>query len=458
MEKKDKPWSGRFRGGTDREVEEFTSSLAFDRRLFPYDIKGSIAHARMLRRQGIIDEKAEKAIIRGLKSIRKDMEDRRFVFKPEDEDIHMAIEKALIERIGVDGAKLHTGRSRNDQVVLDIRLYLRDEIGAILERLTALRDTLVHLAQREKDTVIPGYTHLQRAQPVLFAHHLLAYDCMFERDTQRLRDASQRVNVLPLGAGALAGSTLPLDRRYVAKLLKFSHISSNSMDTVADRDFIAEVIFVCAVIMMHLSRLCEDLVLWSSSEFDFVEISDAYATGSSMMPQKKNPDVAELIRGKTGRVYGDLMTVLTVLKGLPMTYNRDLQEDKEPLFDAVDTVKASLVAMRGMLETMTVKRGRMAAAVGGFSTATDVAEYLVLKGVPFREAHRIVGKIVAYCLDHGKELSDLTLEEFHRHYEGFGADVLTILTAEASVARKKTSGSTAPAEVERRLAQRKQKR
>jgi len=447
-----KLWAGRFRQETDAMVEAFTSSLAFDRRLFRHDIRGSIAHAKMLGRCGIIDAKARRAIIKGLEGILNDMEEGRFVFRPEDEDIHMAVEKALIERIGSDGARLHTGRSRNDQVALDLRLYLREEIDEIIGLLRALRGTLVEVAGREAGTVMPGYTHLQRAQPVLFSHYLLAYHAMFERDEGRLADARKRVDVMPLGSGALAGSGLPLDRRYTARLLGFSAVADNSMDAVSDRDFVAEFIFASALVMAHLSRFCEDLILYSTAEFDFIEISDAFTTGSSMMPQKKNPDVAELIRGKTGRVYGNLAAILTVLKGLPMTYNRDLQEDKEALFDTVDTLKASLAVFGAMMSHVRVKGEKMAAAAaGGFSAATDIAEYLVSKGVPFREAHGIVGRIVAYCIDEGKSFPDLRLEDFRRFHDGFDEEVLSLLTPEASVARKRTQGSTAPSEVARRI-------
>jgi argininosuccinate lyase len=371
----------------------------------------------------------------------------------------MAVEKALIERIGAPGEKLHTGRSRNDQVTLDMRMYLRDEIDEIRTLLEGLRNTLLELAKREKETVMPGYTHLQRAQPVLLAHYLLAFDAMFARDDDRFQDCLRRTAVMPLGAAALAGTGLPLDRHFTASLLDFPAVSSNSMDTVADRDYVAEFIFVSSLLMMHLSRLCEDLVIWSSSEFGFVEIADAYTTGSSIMPQKKNPDVAELIRGRTGRVYGSLVQILTVLKGLPMTYNRDLQEDKEALFDTVDTVKSCLALLGPMLIHTTFKRDRMVAeASGGFAVATDLAEYLVLKGMPFRESHAVVGRLVGFCLGHQKDLTDLTLEEFQRHSMLFDQDVFALLQPMNSIDRKSTTGGTSRRSVQDQIEARERER
>jgi argininosuccinate lyase len=443
IQEKKKPWGGRFREATDSSVEAFTASIHFDCRLYRQDIAGSIAHAGMLGRQGILSAEEEKSIVSGLKGILRDIERGRFIFRDEDEDIHMAVEKALIERIGAPGEKLHTGRSRNDQVSLDMRLYLRDEIKGILKLLAGLNMKLLNLAKQEKTTLIPGYTHLQKAQPVLLAHYFLAFESMFTRDEARMRDCLKRVNVMPLGAAALAGSSLPLDRHYTARLLKVPVITTNSMDTVSDRDFVAEFIFAASLIMMHMSRLCEDLILWSSSEFKYIEIADAFTTGSSIMPQKKNPDVAELIRGKTGRVYGSLVAVLTVLKGLPMTYNRDMQEDKEALFDAVDTVKSCLSILSGMIGHISFDRSRMAeGAAGGFSTATDVAEYLVMKGVAFREAHGIVGRLVGYCLEKKKTLFDLGLREFRQFYKGFDQGVFTVLQPSCSVNAKTTAGGT----------------
>jgi len=434
-------------------VERFTASIPFDRRLYRQDIEGSVAHARMLCRQGIISREEEEAIVQGLKEIGREIEAGKFAFKPEDEDIHMAIEKALIKKIGSAGEKLHTGRSRNDQVALDMRLYVRGEMERTIGLVRDLRLKLVEIAEREKDTIMPGYTHLQKAQPVLLAHYLLAFEAMFARDEERLRDAWERVNVMPLGAGALAGSGLPLDRKYVAELLDFPRITQNSMDTVSDRDFVAEYIFACALIMMHLSRICEDFIIWSTSEFGYLEIADSFATGSSLMPQKKNPDVAELIRGKTGRVYGHLISLLTVLKGLPMTYNRDLQEDKEALFDAVDTTLSSLQVFIAMLGHIKFNREKMAEeAAKGFTTATDLVEYLVLKGLPFREAHGVVGKLVAYCLKEKRSFADLSLQEWKKVSEKFGPEIKKMLTPRASIERKKTLGSTSFREVEKQIA------
>jgi len=452
MSVKGKPWGGRFEEATDKQAELFTASLHYDRRLYRYDIEGSIAHAKMLVRQGILTPKEGRFIVRGLKDVRKDIEEGSFIFSPEDEDIHMAIEKALIRKIGDVGGKLHTGRSRNDQVALDVRMYVREEIMVMDAALGALKSSLASLAKAEKGTIVPGYTHLQKAQPVLLGHYFLAYWEMFNRDSERLRDCGRRVNRMPLGAAALAGTSIPIDRSFVAKLLKFPAITENSMDTVSDRDYIAEVIFDLSLIMMHMSRLCEDMILWSTDEFKYLEISDAFTTGSSIMPQKKNPDVAELIRGKTGRVYGDLTAILTLLKGLPMTYNRDLQEDKEPLFDAIDTVKASLYVLADMLKSVTFYRDRMKQeARSGFSTATDVAESLVGLGVPFREAHGIVGGLVSYCIRNGKTLFDLTLEEYRSFYDGFGEDIFEVITVEHSVNARKSAGGTAEANVTKRL-------
>ncbi|MBN2255856.1 MAG: argininosuccinate lyase, partial [Deltaproteobacteria bacterium] len=415
-------------------------------------IEGSIAHCRMLARQGIISADDEKAIIQGLTDIRADIEEGAFVFSVEDEDIHMAIERSLISRIGDVGGKLHTGRSRNDQVCLDIRLYLRDEVRSVIDLVRCLKSSFLTMAKDEMGVIMPGYTHMQKAQPVLLSHHLLAYWEMFDRDEQRLEECYERVNVMPLGAAALAGTTIPLDREYVAELLQFPRITKNSMDTVADRDFIAEFIFIAGLLMMHMSRFCEELVLWSTEEFGFVEISDSYTTGSSIMPQKKNPDVAELIRGKTGRVYGNLVSILTVLKALPLTYNRDLQEDKESLFDTVDTLVGCLSALSGMTENLTFKREKMLyEATGGFSTATDIAEYLVMKGVPFRDAHEIVGHLVAYCIENEKKLESLSIEEFKGFYEGFSKDVFDRVTVERSVNGRNIPGGTSQEMVMRRI-------
>ena len=447
-----KPWSGRFQKSTARSVEKFTASIHYDHRLYPWDIEGSIAHATMLAKQKIIAKKDAQKIIAALKAILKNLEQGKLRLDPADEDIHMAIEKELIRRIGEAGGKLHAARSRNDQILLDERLYLRAEIQTIAGRLTSLQRALVQLAKREIKTIMPGYTHMQKAQPVLLSHYLLAFADMFGRDVRRLQDCRDRTNVLPLGAAALAGTGLPINRAETARLLNFPGISTNSMDTVADRDFIAEFIFDAALIMMHLSRFCEDLVLWSSEEFGFIEISDAYTTGSSIMPQKKNPDVAELIRGKTGRVYGDLFAVLTLLKGLPMTYNRDLQEDKEPLFDAVDTVKSCLSIFCEMINNTRFHSAKMAASASkGFSTATEIAEYLVEKKVPFRRAHDITGKIVAYCLRQKKDLQALTLKEYQAFYRGIQSDILDRIQPESAVRMRGHIGGTAPQTVLQRI-------
>ncbi len=448
----EKPWGGRFNQPTDKLVEEFTASIMFDKRLYRYDIEGSVAHCKMLARQDIISNEEEKKIIEGLEGILNDIEAGNFTWTPDLEDVHMAVEKALIARVGKAGEKLHTGRSRNDQVSLDMRLYLRDEVNAILGLISNLKSSVLVTAKNEIDTILPGYTHLQKAQPVLLSYHLLAYREMLDRDETRLKECYNRINIMPLGSAALAGTGLPIDRDYVAELLKFPKITENGMDAVSDRDFVAEFIFDASLLMMHMSRFCEDLVIWSSSEFDFVEISDSFATGSSIMPQKKNPDVAELIRGKTGRVYGNLVSLLTVMKGLPMSYNRDMQEDKEPLFDTVDTVKGCLRILSEMTGNLKFKKEKMRdGADGGFSTATEIADYLVMKDVPFRESHGIVGRIVGYCLENDKELSDLTIEEFRKFWPGFDKDIYGCLTAEGSVNSKKSYGGTAREVVLKRI-------
>lgn len=447
-----KAWAGRFREQTNRLVEAFTRSVAVDRRLYAHDIQGSIAHCHTLAKARVLTRREAAAIIRGLRVVERELRRDRFRFLSEDEDIHMAIERRLTELIGPLGGKLHTGRSRNDQVALDVRLYLRDRLAMLLDRLRALQRALVRQAQDNRDVAMPGYTHLQRAQPVLFAHHLLAYVEMFERDKGRLGDARTRLNVMPLGSGALAGSNYPVDRRYTAALLDFPAVTQNSLDAVADRDFMIEVTAALAVIMMHLSRLSEELILWSTQEFHFIELPDAVCTGSSMMPQKKNPDVPELIRGKTGRVYGHLVGLLTTLKGLPMSYNRDLQEDKPALFDALDTAESSLDVMAALIERLTVDREALTRALsGGGMLATEIADYLVTKGVPFREAHAITGRVVRWALDEGRELSDLSLEELRRFSPKFDAAILQRLTVRSAIERKAQIGGTASAQVNRRL-------
>src|SRR4030042_373602 len=452
MAEKKKPWSGRFQKATAKDVEKFTSSLHYDQRLYLFDIEGSIAHATMLASQAIISKADAAKIVSALKNILADIEKRKIKFNVHDEDIHMAIERELINRIGEIGGKLHAARSRNDQVVLDVRLFLRAEIDQILLILSGLQSQLAKLAKNEIKTIMPGYTHLQKAQPVLLSHYFLAFWEMFARDAERLRDCKNRFNISPLGAAALAGTGLPINRHKTAKMLNFPEGSKNSLDTVADRDFIAEFIFASSLTMMHLSRFCEDLILWSSEEFGFVEISDAYTTGSSIMPQKKNPDIAELVRGKTARVYGDLFAIMTLLKGLPMAYNRDLQEDKEPLFDAVDTVKECLTIFTNMIKHTKFNAAKMyCAAQGGYSTATDIAEYLVQKGVPFRKAHEIVGKIVAYCIKNKKELALLTLKDYQNFYSGFSADIFDVIKLENAVNARKHTGGTATSAVWERI-------
>lgn len=440
-----KLWGGRFTKETDRLVEDFHSSISFDARLYRQDIRGSQAHARMLGKVGVLTPEEAEQIIAALEEILQDIEAGRVEFSPAAEDIHMNIETLLIQRLGDLGRKLHTARSRNDQVALDTRMYLKEEIKEIVGLLRKLQALLLDLAEKHRETIMPGYTHLQRAQPVTLAHHLLAYFFMFQRDVERLKDCYRRTDVMPLGSGALAGTTFPLDREMVARELGFAAISMNSMDAVSDRDFAIEFCAAASLIMMHLSRFCEELILWSSAEFGFVEMDDAYSTGSSIMPQKKNPDVAELIRGKTGRVYGDLMALLTVMKGLPLAYNKDMQEDKERLFDAVDTVKACLTVFTPMLATMRVKEEVMAqAARGGFTNATDLADYLVRRGVPFRRAHEIVGQAVLYCLEKGVSLEELTLEEFRRFAPEIDSDVYRHLAVTECVRARRVPGGPAP--------------
>ena len=447
-----KLWGGRFVTHTVESVENFTASIAVDARLYRHDIMGSIAHAKMLARQRIISSIEARKIVRGLQAIEREIDNGKFAFSNADEDIHMNIERRLTERIGSAGGKLHTARSRNDQVALDMRLFLRDEVKLILDVLATLRQELVKTAQQHLDVIMPGYTHLQRAQPVLFAHHLLAYVEMFLRDSERFADGLERINVLPLGSGALAGTTFPIDRLYVAKLLGFRRISKNSIDAVSDRDFLLEFLAAASILFVHLSRLADELVLWSSQEFGFIELPEGYCTGSSMMPQKKNPDVPELIRGKTGRVFGHLHALLTIMKGLPLAYNRDLQEDKLPLFDTVDTVKASVKMMSEIVAGMMVRRERMQRAVeDGFMNATDVADYLAERGVPFRDAHEITGRIVQFCLANNKRIDDLSLDEFKRFSAKFDKSIYDYLKVEAVVARRSALGGTARQNVLRRL-------
>jgi len=440
-----KLWGGRFEKDTDSLVEDFHSSISFDQRLYKHDISGSIAHARMLGKIGVLSEEETKQIIDGLQAILEDIREGKVRFEEGAEDIHMNIEKLLTERIGDAGKKLHTGRSRNDQVALDFRLFLREEIDHTKTLLIALTEILLDLASEHIETWMPGYTHLQKAQPITLAHHLLAYVQMFLRDLGRLNDTRKRLNISPLGSGALAGTTFPLKRDEVAQELGFDGITVNSLDGVSDRDFALEFLAGAAILMMHLSRLCEELILWSSGEFSFVEIDDAYATGSSIMPQKKNPDVAELVRGKTGRVYGDLITLLTVMKGLPLAYNKDMQEDKECVFDAVDTVQKSLLVMVPMLQTMKINRSNMEKeARKGFTNATDLADYLVRKNIPFRQAHEIVGRLVLECSRKNCGLEDLTLQELQQISPVFTQDVYRAIALDTCVKTRNLPGGPAP--------------
>ncbi|MBO5743461.1 MAG: argininosuccinate lyase [Clostridia bacterium] len=408
-----KLWGGRFSKNTDSEVNDFNSSIRFDQRMYRQDIKGSIAHAEMLGKCGIISMEDSLLIVKTLGEILADIEDGKVEFMIDAEDIHMNIETILIKRIGDAGKRLHTGRSRNDQVALDIRMYLKDEIINIKNMLISLENTLLTLAKEHTDTIMPGYTHLQKAQPITLAHHTMAYFEMFKRDIMRLDDCYERCNIMPLGSGALAGTTYPLDREFVAEKLGFKDVTLNSLDGVSDRDFVIELASALSIIIMHLSRYSEELILWNTNEFQFVEMDDSCSTGSSIMPQKKNPDVAELIRGKTGRVYGDLMSILTTMKGIPLAYNKDMQEDKECIFDAIDTVELCIPVFEKMIATMKINKDRMYnGAGGGFTNATDAADYLVKKGMPFREAHEVIGKMVIYAIESGKALSEFTMEEF----------------------------------------------
>jgi argininosuccinate lyase len=447
-----KLWSGRFDKATSPEVERFTASITFDTRLCKHDVRGSLAHVEMLAKVGLISHAELKRIRSGLKEIRDEIRSGKFKPGARYEDIHMAVEARLKQIIGAAADKLHTGRSRNDQVALDMRLFLREEIENIRTRIEQLQRNMVKVAWTNRKLVIPGFTHLQHGQPVLLAHHLLAYVEMLSRDSSRLEDCLKRVDIMPLGAGALAGSGLPLDRKYVAKLLGFTRVAVNSIDAVSDRDFAMEFLSSAAIIGVHLSRMAEELVVWHSREFSFVEIDLSYCTGSSFMPQKANPDVAELVRAKSGRLFGSLVTLLTVMKALPLAYNRDMQEDKEALFDAVDTLESCLTIMAGLWRKIRFQPASVREAMGGdFSQATDLAEYLVAKGCPFREAHRVTGKLVANCLRKKKKFEDLKIEELRSFSPLFDRGAMGILSHARGVERKKTSGSTAPTEVMRSL-------
>lgn len=444
----DKPWGGRFTEETHKLVEEFTESVSFDQKLYRHDIQGSIAHARMLSRVGVLCPQECDAIVVGLKAIEQDIEEGRFSWSTRLEDVHMNIEAELTERIGDVGKKLHTARSRNDQIATDLRLYLREAVDRVLVQLVELRRTMLNLAEAEVETVMPGFTHLQVAQPVTLGHHVLAWVVMLERDTQRFREARSRINVLPLGSAALAGTTFPIDRDYTAEQLGFDSVAENSLDAVSDRDFAIECCADASLLMVHLSRMAEELVLWQSEAYRFIEIGDAFCTGSSIMPQKKNPDVAELLRGKSGRTIGNLVALLTLMKGQPLAYNRDNQEDKQPLFDTVRTIQLCLAVLAAMIPTISVNRDRMRdAASRGFATATDLADYLVRKGVPFRDAHEVVGKAVGACVGEGISLSELPLERLQQFHPSIQSDVFDVLTLEGSLNARNHVGGTAPEQV-----------
>ena len=440
-----KLWGGRFTKEENQLVHNFNESLSFDQKFYHQDIEGSIAHVTMLEKQGVVSEEDKKAIIEGLKGILADLESGKLVFTKEHEDIHSFVEANLTERIGEAGKRLHTGRSRNDQVALDMKLYCRDEIDEIDTLVKKLLEELLKIMKENLETWMPGFTHLQKAQPVTLAHHMGAYFEMFRRDRGRLHDIRKRMNYCPLGSGALAGTTYPLDRAYTAELLGFDGPTLNSMDSVSDRDYVIELLSALSTIAMHLSRFCEEIIIWNSNEYRFVEIDDAYSTGSSIMPQKKNPDIAELVRGKTGRVYGALMSILTVMKGIPLAYDKDMQEDKELTFDAIDTVKGSLALFTGMISTMTFNKSRMEdSAKHGFTNATDAADYLVNHGVPFRDAHGIVGQLVLMCIEKNCALDDLSLEEFKSVSPVFEQDVYEAISMKTCVQKRVTIGAPGP--------------
>ena len=440
-----KLWAGRFQKQTDELVNDFNASISFDQRLYEQDITGSMAHAQMLCDCGILTAQDNEKIQQGLTELLAEIEAGKVTFTADNEDIHMNVETLLTAKIGDAGKRLHTARSRNDQVALDFRLYLREEISSVIEKLLQMEKVLCEKAKAHTQTVMPGYTHLQRAQPITLVHHMMAYFQMFTRDMQRMKEVYAHADVMPLGSGALAGTTYPLNRERVAELLGFSRISMNSLDGVSDRDFLLEYLSAASICMMHLSRFCEELILWNTNEFRFVEMDDAFATGSSIMPQKKNPDVAELIRGKTGRVYGDLMGLLTTMKGLPLAYNKDMQEDKEAFFDARDTLVKGLTVFTAMLRTVTFRKDVMEkGASGGFTNATDCADYLVKRGVPFRDAHAVVGRLVAHCLNENKALLDLSLEELKQFHPAFEADVFDDLSMLSCVEKRRIPGAPAP--------------
>lgn len=447
-EQEDKLWGGRFSEPTDAFVEAFTASIGFDQRLYRHDIEGSKAHAQMLNKVGVLSDEECQSILDGLAQVEYEIESGKHEWSVSLEDIHMNVEARLTDLIGDTGKKLHTGRSRNDQIATDIRLYLREEIDFIIEEIQRLQEGLLGLAEREAQTIMPGFTHLQVAQPITFGHHMLAWYEMLQRDAERLADCRRRVNIMPLGSAALAGTTYPIDRNYTAKLLGFERPSRNSLDSVSDRDFAIEFNAAASLIMMHLSRFSEELVIWTSAQFNFINLPDRFCTGSSIMPQKKNPDVPELVRGKTGRVFGHLISLLTLMKSQPLAYNKDNQEDKEPLFDTIDTLKGSLRAFADMVPAIEVKAESMrSAALQGFSTATDLADYLVRKGIPFRDAHEIVGKAVALGVETGRDLSEMSLDELASFSDRIQEDVFEVLTLEGSVAARNHLGGTAPEQV-----------
>ncbi|WP_147622641.1 argininosuccinate lyase [Huintestinicola sp.] len=449
-----KMWAGRFSKEVDEKVNDFNSSISFDARMYRHDIRGSMAHAQMLGEQGIIEKHESEKIIEGLKGILADLDSGALHFDPNAEDIHMFVEQVLTERLGDTGKRLHTARSRNDQVALDIKFYLKDECDEISKLTYELIETLIATAQEHYDTVMPGYTHLQRAQPVTFAHHIMAYAQMLTRDLGRLADTKNRMDRMPLGSCALAGTTYPLNRKRTAELLGFEDITYNSLDGVSDRDYCIELASAVSILMMHLSRFSEEIVMWCSWEFKFIELDDAYSTGSSIMPQKKNPDITELIRGKTGRVYGDLMTLLSMMKNLPLAYNKDMQEDKEAIFDAIDTVKLCLSTFIPMFRTMTVLKGNMRkAAAKGFINATDCADYLVKKGMPFRDAYKITGTLVARCIELDTTLEDLDIKEYRKLTDVFDEDVYKAINLETCVMQRNVDGGPAPEAVARQIEQ-----
>ena len=438
-----KMWEGRFNKETDKLLEKFNASITFDKRMYEEDIKGSIAHSRMLGKQGIISSEEQKEIEKGLLQIKNEIENGTFEFKIEDEDIHMSIEKRLTEIIGAVAGKLHTARSRNDQVALDVRMYVRKEAKKIKKLLVNFENVILNLSEKYEDIIIPGYTHLQRAQPILFSHHLMAYFQMFKRDITRIDDFLKRSDEMPLGAGALAGTTFDLDRHFVAQELGFSKPTENSLDSVSDRDFIIELGMIISVISMHLSRFSEEIIIWCTSEFSFINLDDAFATGSSIMPQKKNPDIAELVRGKTGRIYGNLMAILTTMKALPLAYNKDMQEDKEGIFDSIDNIKLCIEIFYSMLNTVTANKEKIFDSMKyGFLNATDVADYLAKYGVPFRQAHKIVGEIVSYCENKKIAIEDMTLSEFQNFSEIFREDIQNEITIENCVNKRNSFGGT----------------